>query len=87
MQAGVLHLCRWLTACVEGLPASSYDVRESFRSGRHRSGLGGRRSELVFCGWWVSHTPVTPGCVKTLSRATRRFAPQTVSHLRGQWRG
>ncbi|KAL6750398.1 hypothetical protein V8C86DRAFT_2813361 [Haematococcus lacustris] len=87
MQAGVLHLCRWLTACVEGLPASPYDVRESFRSGRHRSGLGGRRSELVFCGCWVPHTPVTPDCVKTLSRATRRFAPQTVSHLRGQWRG
>ncbi|KAL6756624.1 hypothetical protein V8C86DRAFT_56542 [Haematococcus lacustris] len=36
MQAGVLHLCRWLTACVEGLLASPYDVRESFRSGRHR---------------------------------------------------
>ncbi|KAL6753697.1 hypothetical protein V8C86DRAFT_2721047 [Haematococcus lacustris] len=87
MQASVLHLCRWLTACVERLAASRYDVRESFRSGKHRSGLGGRRSELVFCGRWVPHTPVTPVCVKTLSRASRRFAPQTVSHLRGQWRG
>ncbi|KAL6748064.1 hypothetical protein V8C86DRAFT_2887788 [Haematococcus lacustris] len=87
MQAGVLHLCRWLTACVEGLAASPYDVRESFRSGKHRSGLGGRRSELVFCGRWVPHTPGTPVCVKTLSRASLRFAPQTVSHLRGQWRG
>ncbi|KAL6748312.1 hypothetical protein V8C86DRAFT_2880433 [Haematococcus lacustris] len=86
MQASVLHLCRWLTACVERLAASPYDVRESFRSGKHRSGLGGRRSELVFCGRWVPHTPVTPVCVKTSSRASRRFAPQTVSHLRGQWR-
>ncbi|KAL6764392.1 hypothetical protein V8C86DRAFT_2475270 [Haematococcus lacustris] len=87
MQASVLHLCRWLTACVERLAASPYDVRESFRSGKHRSGLGVRRSELVFCGRWVPHTPVTPDCVKTLSRATGRFAPQTVSHLRGPWRG
>ncbi|GFH28641.1 hypothetical protein HaLaN_27168, partial [Haematococcus lacustris] len=47
---GVLHLSRWLMACVEALPASPYDVRESCMSGRHRSGLGGRRSELVFCG-------------------------------------
>ncbi|KAL6750849.1 hypothetical protein V8C86DRAFT_2796182, partial [Haematococcus lacustris] len=79
MQASVLHLCRWLTACVERLAASPYDMRESFRSGKHRSGLGGRRSELVFCGRWVPHTPVTPVCVITLSRASRRFAPQTVS--------
>ncbi|GFH26992.1 hypothetical protein HaLaN_25239 [Haematococcus lacustris] len=35
MPLRVLPLCRWLTACVEGLPASPYGVRESFRSGRH----------------------------------------------------
>ncbi|GFH33119.1 hypothetical protein HaLaN_32441, partial [Haematococcus lacustris] len=66
------------------LVSLAYGVRRRIASlGRHRSGLGGRRSELVFCGCWVPHTPVTPDCVKTLSRATRRFAPQTVSHLRG----
>ncbi|KAL6758534.1 hypothetical protein V8C86DRAFT_2593822, partial [Haematococcus lacustris] len=80
MQAGVLHLCRWLTACVEGLPTSPYDVRESFESGRHRSGLGGRRSELVFCGCWVPHTPVTPGCVKLCHELHRNSRPRP-SHI------
>ncbi|GFH31924.1 hypothetical protein HaLaN_31056, partial [Haematococcus lacustris] len=65
MQAGVLHLCRWLTACVEGLAAAPYDVRESLRSGKHRSGLGGRRSELwMHLLFSVQGAPNLGGCTE-----------------------
>ncbi|GFH26370.1 hypothetical protein HaLaN_24509 [Haematococcus lacustris] len=78
MQAGVLHLCRWLTACVEGLPASPYDVRESLRSGRHRSGLGGRRSELVICGCTFN----SKGALRTRSSCHKIVKLHEHSHCR-----